>query len=329
MSQETAAPIVSILITVRNAEPYISATLKSILQERDIPLEVVLVDNGCTDATVDKALALQDDRVRILPGPKRGISPALNVAYAAARGEILMRCDGDDLFPADRIKRQVKWLSDNPEFGAVCGGFSTIDTKGALLAKLGCGEAAAEITDELQNGKTRTHVCTFAIRAEAVKAAGYSREYFDCFEDIDFQLRIGEACRVGFLPDNEYLYRLHQSSVTHSYSNTLREFYDATALEFQRQRRTLGTDDLQRGCPPPVPQPIDKLGMNAAMHQQEMLMGSAWVEHQAGRKGQALMQGLRSIMVRPGELEVWRNFLALAIKPAGKDLISGGASEKV
>ncbi|HEY9698242.1 MAG TPA: glycosyltransferase family A protein [Trichocoleus sp.] len=327
MRQETA-PTVSVLITVRNAEPYISATLESILQEREIPLEVVLVDNGCTDATVEKALAFQDDRVRIIPGPQKGISPALNVAYAAARGEILMRCDGDDLFPPDRIKRQVKWLTEHPEFGAVCGGFSTIDTKGGLIADLGCSEPEVEITDELKGGTTRTHICTFAIRAEVVKAAGYSREYFDCFEDIDFQLRIGETCRIWYLPKIDYLYRLHQASVTHSYSSTLREFYDATALEFQRQRFTLGSDDLQRGCPPAVPKPIHKSGMDAAAQQQGMLIGSAWAEHQAGRKGKALMQGWRSVWVRPGNLEIWRNLLALAIKPARKELTSRIVSEE-
>lgn len=318
MSQAETLPLVSILITVRNAEAYISATLASILQERTIPIEVVLVDNGCTDATVEKALAFQDDRVRILPGPKKGISHALNVAYAAAQGKILMRCDGDDLFPPDRIRRQTEWLLEHPEFGAVCGGFCTIDTKGSLLAKLSFEQEAAEITAELCTGKTRTHIGTFAFTAEAVRAAGYSREYFDCFEDIDFQLRLGEACRVWYTPTNEYLYRLHQASVTHSQSNTLREFYDRTAVEFQQQRRTSGSDDLQRGFPPAIPQGGDPSGVNAAIHQQAMLVHSAWSAHQAGRKQEALMLGLRSIAIRPFNLTVWRSLLALLLKPVGE-----------
>ncbi len=49
-------PLVSVVMTVRNVEDYISETLASILQERQVPLEVILVDNGCTDSTVERVL---------------------------------------------------------------------------------------------------------------------------------------------------------------------------------------------------------------------------------------------------------------------------------
>lgn len=318
------SPLVSVIITVRNAEAFISETLASILKERQIPLEIILVDNGCTDATVEKAKAFNDERIRVVQGPCKGISPALNVGYRAASGKIIMRCDGDDLFPADRIKRQVAWLNAHPEFGAVCGGFSTIDVKSTLLADLGLDSDEVEITEELCNGKTRTHIGTFAMRAEAVAASGHSREYFDCFEDIDFQLRLGEACRVGYLPQTEYYYRLHSTSVTHSQSNTLREFYDATALEFQRQRRTDGEDDLQRGCPPPIPQKDDKSGISTVAHVQGMLIHCAWTAHQEGQKRKSLTYGTRAVMTRPANLEAWRNLFALAVKPTRRTLKMSG-----
>lgn len=318
MIERDAMPLVSVVITVRNAEDFISATLASILQERNVPLEVVLVDNGCTDATIDKVRTFNDQRVRAIKGPGKGIAHALNVAYAAARGEIIMRCDGDDLYPPQRVARQVEWLVGHPEFGAVCGSFSTIDVKGYPIANLECGKDAEEITEELRNGITRTHIGTFAVRAEALRAAGGSREYFDCFEDIDFQLRLGEACRVWYVPDVQYEYRLHQTSVTHTQSNTEREFFDDLALEFQRQRRTQGSDDLQRGCPPTPPQGGDKSGMNTAKHVQGMLMGSAWSQHRAGHKQQALLKGMHSVIVQPSNMVAWRSLLALAVKPAGK-----------
>jgi glycosyltransferase involved in cell wall biosynthesis len=317
MTQTEAMPQVSVVITVRNAEKFISATLASILQERNVPLEIVLIDNGCTDGTINLVRAFNDDRVRVIKGPCKGIAHALNVAYAEARGEIIMRCDGDDIYPPQRIAQQVEWLAKHSEFGAVCGGFATIDVKGNPLADLGGEEDAQEITEELRDGITRTHIGTFAIRAEAVRAAGCSREYFDCFEDIDFQLRLGETCRVWFVPEIQYQYRLHHTSSIHSTSNTKREFYDFIALEFQKQRRTQGSDDLQRGCPPPVPEVGDKLVMKASEHIQGMLMGSAWAEHRAGRKQQALVKGVRSVIAQPVNLVAWRSLLALAFKPTG------------
>jgi glycosyltransferase involved in cell wall biosynthesis len=319
MMHNPALPLVSIVMTVRNVEEYISETIASVLQERDVPLEVVLVDNGCTDSTVEKVLAFNDQRVRIIEGPRKGIAHALNVAYAEVRGEIIMRCDGDDLFPPGRIRRQAQWLVEHPDFGAVCGGFSTIDTKGNPLSVLGCEQEAEEITDELCNGKTRTHIGTFAMRTEAIKAAGCSREYFDCLEDIDFQLRLGEACRVWFNPVSEFDYRLHHNSVTHTTGNTKRKFYDAIAVEFQKQRRTRGYDDLQLGCPPPVPD-INDTSMDATEHAMSMLLTSAWSAHGQGNKRQAIVKGFQAVMAKPSNIETWRNLLVLTLKPTSRQL---------
>jgi glycosyltransferase involved in cell wall biosynthesis len=322
MSEQETAPLVSVIITVRNAEAFISETLASILQEREVSLEVVLVDNGCTDSTIDRAREFNDDRVRIIEGPRKGIAHALNVAYAAARGKVIVRCDGDDLYPPGRLVRQVRWLDEHPEFGAVCGRFTTIDPKGTPLADLSKDEPE-EITEELRNGKLRTHIGTFAIRAEVVKAAGYSREYFDCFEDTDFQLRIGETCRVWFEPEIEYIYRLHQASSSHTTSYTKNHFYTAIAMEFQKQRRATGMDDLQRGYPPAVPDGPKAPFWDAASHMQKMLIAGAWADHQTGRKQQAVIKGLRSVKAWPFGLQGWRNLVFLVIKPAGNGTASG------
>lgn len=325
MSETSTAPLVSVVMTVRNAEAYISETLASILQEQTVPLEVVLIDNGCTDSTIDRVRAFNDTRVRVIPGPKKGIAHALNVAYAAVRGTIIMRCDGDDIFPTQRITQQAKWLTEHPEFGAICGGFSTIDPKGAFVANLSCEKAAQEITDDLRNGKIWTHIGTFAIKTEVVKAAGCSREFFDCLEDVDFQLRVGETCRVWFTPDVMYHYRLHPSSVTHSKNPDQMAFYDSLAIEFQRQRQTRGADDLQLGHPPVIPD----FGSNVhtvTEHVEKLLNARAWADHQAGRKKQAIAAGLRLVANQPMNLAAWRNLAALAIKPAGREAVSPSQS---
>lgn len=312
--EDAQAPLVSVVITVRNAEAFISETLASLLQECEVPIEIVLVDNGCTDLTIEKALAFKDSRIRIIEGPRKGIAHALNVAYANVRGEIVMRCDGDDLFPAKRIQQQVKWLNEHPEFGAVCGRFSSIDAKGMPLIDFLVNRKPEEITEELQTGEIRTHIGTFAIRADVIRSAGGSREYFNCFEDFDFQLRLSETCRVWFEPEPGYIYRIHQTSSTHSASNIVREFLQEQAFRFQIQRQTQGLDDLQRGCPPPVPEHTYKSPRDTAEHLQDLLIGGAWLDHEAGHKKQALTKGLRAALALPNRVDGWRNLLFLTIK---------------
>ena len=310
--------LVSVIVPMHNAEAFISATLASILQERDISLEVVVVNDGSTDASLDRVQAIDDKRVRVINGPCKGVAAAFNAGIAVALGEIIMRCDADDLYPPQRLAQQVEWLSKHPEFDAVCGSFSTIDVRGRSIASLVCGEKAEEITEELSNGITRTHLCTFAVRTEVLRVLGGCRQYFHTAEDIDLQLRIGELCRVWFVPDIQYHYRLHGTSLTHTQSNVEREFFESIAREFQRQRRTQGSDDLQRGDPPIPPQGNPQSVMKPGEHAQGLLMGSAWEEHQAGHKRRALAIGIRSIIAQPSNIAAWRSLLALAVKPTGK-----------
>jgi glycosyltransferase involved in cell wall biosynthesis len=308
-------PTVSIVVPMYNAEAFVTKTLHSILQERTIDLEVIVVNDRSTDRSLQRVMAIGDKRVRVITGPGQGISAALNAGIAAAQSGIIMRCDADDLYPLGRIAQQVHWLSQHPEFGAVCGGFSMVDTTGQLLTQLATDGAAKEFTDDLRQGITSTHFCTFAVRTEVLRKLGGCREYFKTAEDIDLQLRIGEVCRVWFLPQLQYNYRIHHSSITHNQSNIEREFFEQTARDFQAQRLLQGSDALQRGCPPAPPQPIEKQALKGDIHMQELLLCRAWQEHAAGYKLMALGTAMRSLTKQPTTPRIWSNLFILALKP--------------
>ena len=96
----------------------------------------------------------------------------MNAGIAAATGELICRCDADDLFPAGRLRRQIEWLSDHPVFGAICGSFSNIDSRGTHITDLECGPVEQEITEELRAGTTRTHLCVSFARGRATPSRG-------------------------------------------------------------------------------------------------------------------------------------------------------------
>lgn len=311
-------PLVSVVIPMYNAEAFISSTLNSILQEQTIDLEVIVVNDGSTDRSLSHVLAVKDERIRVIDGPCQGISASLNAGLAAAKSDIIMRCDADDHYPLGRIATQVNWLSQHPEYDAVCGGFSTIDLSGRLIAQFDVHSEPREITDELRTGVTSTHFCTYAVRTRILRKIGGCRQYFKTAEDIDLQLRIGETCRVCYLPEIFYRYRLHDASITHVQSNVEREFFSLVAIEFQQQRFLQGSDDLERGCPPALPQSTERKAMKTGEHIQKLLIHRAWQEHQAGHKWQALTTAIRSIISRPTTLMAWGNLFALCLKPSSR-----------
>lgn len=307
---------VSVIMPMRNAEAFVQDALASVLAERAIALEVVVIDDGSTDDSRARALAVGDPRVRLLDGPRQGISAALNLGLEQARGEILMRCDADDLYPPDRIARQVAWLDAHPGHGAICGAFSTMDMAGRPLARLGVSdrEEPEDIDAELRQGVTRTSLCTFAIRRDHAERVGGFRGYFETSEDIDYLLRLGEHGRVAYIPHNTYHYRLHQSSVTHSQANTRRAFFEDMARQFQAQRLRDGADALQRGEPPAPPPATDVHHQSATRHVQGMLLGQAWREAGQGRRMQAVRLAARAVAHGPGLFAAWRALAVLVIQ---------------
>jgi glycosyltransferase involved in cell wall biosynthesis len=323
-------PLISAIVPMRNARGFVGQAVRSLLAQADesLRLEVVVVDDGSTDGSADVVRGVAKENpveVRIIDGPRSGISAAMNAGLEAARGEWVCRCDADDWYPPGRLVRQVRWLAAHPEFGAVCGSFSNVTSKGQHVADLDCGATEQEITEELRSGKTRTHLCTWLVRADAVRRAGMFRTWFVSAEDIDLQLRLGEVCRVWYEPVVAYAYRLHDASVTHTQGNDARLFYERTARQFAAQRRERGQDDLQRGSPPTPPGGNGKSAapMSAGGHVQRMLVGQSWREHAQGRKLKAVLTGLRACMAKPGTLSAWRNVAALAVKRAGTNAKPG------
>src|ERR1044072_2388442 len=102
--------LISVIIPVRNGERFILRTLQSVLDQSYQSIEVIVVDDGSTDSTleiVEKAAA-HDARIRPCRGPQSGVAAARNSGIAQARGEFIARVDADDLWHKDKLLIQWK-----------------------------------------------------------------------------------------------------------------------------------------------------------------------------------------------------------------------------
>jgi len=309
-------PIVSIVVPAKNQESYISECLSSLINQEYKNLDILVIDDQSSDATRGIAQTFSDSRIRIINGPGKGFSASLNTGLFNAVGEIVMQCDADDRYPEERVAKQVAWLEVNPGFDAVCGAYYSMDQNGKIVSRLALYEKESEISDELRNGITRTSLCTFAMRAHALKKVHGLREYFPTSGDIDFQLRFGEVNRVFYRPDFTYFYRIHDASITHTQPSPLRQFYEATAHRFQQQRMERGYDDLQTGSPPAPPDSQHAKADSARQQIDRFMTGEAWRMYKEGRKRDALKIGLQILKNNPFDQKAWRNLLLLLVKRA-------------
>ncbi len=111
-------PLVSILIPCYNAEPWLAATLESALTQTHPATEIILVDDGSRDGSLELARSFADRGVRTVAQANAGASAARNRAFRESRGEFIQYLDADDLLSPGKIAAQVALLATRPR-GAV------------------------------------------------------------------------------------------------------------------------------------------------------------------------------------------------------------------
>lgn len=104
---------VSIIVPVYNAEPYIEQTIKSVLKQEYTNFELILVENGSTDATVEKIKTFSDERIRlIIMEDNAGAAAARNEGMKAATGEFVGFLDADDLWHKEKLVKQIAFMKE-------------------------------------------------------------------------------------------------------------------------------------------------------------------------------------------------------------------------
>ena len=114
------APVISILLPVRNGGPFLFAALQSVLQQSFADFELLLLDDASTDGSAELAESLGDPRILVYAdGVARGLAARLNQGTALARGAYIARMDADDLAFPERLEKQLAYLVSHPEVDLV------------------------------------------------------------------------------------------------------------------------------------------------------------------------------------------------------------------
>ncbi len=141
-----AAPLVTIVMAMRNAERTLPACLRSLLQQTCAEWELLLLDDGSQDRSTQSAAAIGDVRIRLIEdGLHRGLPARLNQGIALARGRYVARMDADDIAYPQRLARQAAFLDANSAVDLVASRAILFDKDGAAIGLFpfpGSGHAA-------------------------------------------------------------------------------------------------------------------------------------------------------------------------------------------
>jgi glycosyltransferase involved in cell wall biosynthesis len=114
----SSSELISVLLPVRNGGHYLAVAVASILQQSHRNLELIVVDDHCSDGAVDTLPA--DSRMRCVKNHGQGVSAAMATAMTLAKGQFIARMDADDIAGPARLATQLAYLQGNHDIG-LCG----------------------------------------------------------------------------------------------------------------------------------------------------------------------------------------------------------------
>lgn len=200
MSLTSATPRVTVFIPVFNREEFIREAIESVLAQTFGDLEVLVVDDGSTDRSVEIVESIPDDRVRVeCNGENLGIPRTRNRGLELARGEFLAVLDSDDLAHPRRLEAQVAFLDAHPGHAQVGGFCRFMDATGRPLKKVKRYPlASADIRAQLLFRCSMKN-STITGRTAAMRKIAYRNTFPRC-QDYDLHVRLGREHALANLP---------------------------------------------------------------------------------------------------------------------------------
>src|SRR5919199_1822189 len=207
-------PIVSVIIPVYNGEKTIGETIESVLKQTFTDFEVLVIDDGSQDSTLEVINTIQDSRLKVFSYPNTGVSASRNRGLTQATGELISFLDADDLWTPDKLEAQVKALQDNSQAAVAYSWTDWIDSSGQFLRSGGHitvnGNAYETLLlrDFVESGSNPL------IRRQALEEVGTFDESLAFAEDWDLWLRLAARYEYVAVPSPQILYRISPDSAS-------------------------------------------------------------------------------------------------------------------
>lgn len=243
----SADPKVSVIVPVFNGEKYIGAALRSMLSQDYANLEIVVVNDGSTDASMKEIEPFRDlPNIMYIEQTNRGVAAARNTGLAHATGEFVAFLDHDDLWLPHKIKLQVEYLTLHPEVALVHSDYLAIDSTGSPAHLYRSPRWPTNVEGRCFKElliRNRLALLTVMVRKACLDRVGTFNEKLTSAEDYEMWLRFAWYYPFGYINEPLALYRLHDSNASRNILNMeLMELgaIDSVLAQFPEVPRTIG-----------------------------------------------------------------------------------------
>ena len=210
--------MISIILPAYNAAQFIKPAVESILQQTFREFELIVVDDGSTDNTLEllQTFVQQDARVRVIQSQHGGLSQALNRGIAEAQYPWIGRMDADDVALPDRLQKQIDATIANPRVVAWGTYAYHINSRDRVLGIARTGPTTeAEFYEQRNRGDLVQLIHpTVLLKKEVVLAVGGYKSNFEPVEELELFDRMAAHGPTLAIPEPLLRYRIHSNSVS-------------------------------------------------------------------------------------------------------------------
>lgn len=232
--------LISVVIPVYNGEKTIKDTIESVLAQTFQNFELIVINDGSKDSTLEIISGIQDPRIKVFSYPNAGLSASRNRGIAQASGEYISFIDADDLWTPDKLESQLKALEENPQAVLAYSWTNCIDESGQLLGPGDRSNISGDVYATLLLNNFLENGSNALIRTKVFAEVGGFDESLNSAEDWDMWLRLAARYPFVLVPFPHILYRVYTTSMS---SNVLK--MEAACLRVIERAFEQAPDSLQ------------------------------------------------------------------------------------
>jgi glycosyltransferase involved in cell wall biosynthesis len=207
-------PKISIVIPAYNAESTIIETIESVQKQTFSDFEIIIIDDGSTDNTVEVIKNIHDRRIQVISYEHRGVSAARNQGISYANGELIAFLDADDLWTPDKLELQLAALEKYPEAGVAYSWTYFMYQQGKVIKPGHPVYFKGDVYANLLVENFLAHGSNPLIRRQVIDCIGEYDLGLTHSEDWDFYIRLASHCDFALVPKHQIFYRQSSGSTT-------------------------------------------------------------------------------------------------------------------
>lgn len=215
-------PRVSVVIPNFNYGAYIGETLQSALNQTYSDFELIVVDDGSTDNSLEIIRRFEDHfkgRLRLLTQPNQGVAVARNTGIQVSRGEMIAFLDADDIWLETTLEKTLGYLEAHPDCAMVYGNTEFFDSASGRSLGTDHGPGAKEphagnCLEPLFLDGNFIPLMTVLMRRSVFDDIGHFDTRFKVGEDLDLWMRVAGKYLIGYIPEVLTRVRRHGGNLT-------------------------------------------------------------------------------------------------------------------